>query len=118
MGKADYLKLIGTRGLPFFSFLLFLFFGGKAKMKLLYQMAMMITLTIYFTGVGAEPEAELEEEQLEVKEHPEEPEERLKNMIQKAVKRLAIPKECRGLAWYCYLEKAYEKIYNRGQKNR
>merc|ERR1711887_313435 len=99
----------------------------------------MITLTIYFTGVGAEPAAELEEEQLEVKEHPEveeqseeeeqpeeeekleEPEERLKNMIQKEVKRLAISKECRGTAWFkCAFEslnKAVAKAYSTGHES-
>merc|ERR1712121_563017 len=108
----DYLKLIGTRGQYFFSFFLFFFlflffWGEEAKMKLLFQMAMMITLTIYFTGVKAEPEVQPEleeqpeiEEQSEIEEQLEEREERLKNMIQKAVKRLAIAKECRGLAWF------------------
>merc|ERR1712033_40211 len=113
INKADYLKLIGTRGLPFFSFLLF---GGKAKMKLLFQMAMMITLTIYFTGVGAEPEV-----QPEIEEQLEEREERLKNMIQKAVKRLAISKECQGLAWFkcaiTSLGKGIQKVH-KGEKSR
>merc|ERR1711887_393714 len=89
---------------------------------------MMITLTIYFTGVRAEPAAELEEEQLEVEEHPEEeeqpeeeekleePEERLKNMIQKAVKRLAISKECRGTAWFKCAFESLKKAYNTVKK--
>jgi len=165
-------------------------------MKLLFQMAMMIMLTIYFTGVGAEaavekleveehpeveehleveeqpeveehpeeekqpegekqPEVEKleveehpevdkhlmveehleveeqpeveerpeEEEQPEVEEHPEEeekleePVERLKNMIQKTVKRLAISKDwdnCRGWnAWWNCAAKRFKKVMQR-----
>merc|ERR1712168_164097 len=136
--KADYLKLIGTRGQYFFSFFLFFFlfffssflltfFGGKeAKMKLLFQMAMMITWAIYFTGVRSEPEVQPEleeqpeiEEQSEIEEQLEEREERLKNMIQKAVKRLAISKECQGLAWFkcaiTSLGKGIQKVH-KGEK--
>merc|ERR1712121_630647 len=123
----DYLKLIGTRGQYFFSFFLFFFlflffWGEEAKMKLPFQMAMMITLTIYFTGVSAEPEVQPEiEEQSEVEEQLEEREERLKNMIQKAVKRLAISKECQGLAWFkcaiTSLGKGIQKVH-KGEKSR